>query len=83
LIYEWALLVNKRTSKLSKIVFEKTEQKKRYNIFIDQNFYSKDFDFVNKCRIEIGMASLEHEQAKKQFEKDMRLILFAGFVRHQ
>jgi hypothetical protein len=53
----------------------KTEQ---FNFYLESTYYSADTTFVNKCRREIGMASIQHYARKKEFARKHSLILFFG-----
>lgn len=87
LIYEWAYssyYQSKGQFRGSNNIFHFTtkcdypKQDKFYNNFLSPFFYSKDTLLVNKCRGEIGMQSLEHEQIKKMFERNNQIIFRSG-----
>jgi len=83
LIYEWSfdeLLKESRWwDKYYKFPCKKPEKKeKQYNFYLDPFNYSKDTLFVNKCREEIGMSTIEHEQKLKDFGKENKLFVRFG-----
>ncbi len=53
---------------------------KIYNHFTNPWYYSKDSAFVNKCRSEIGMQSLQHEMAKKMFARRNDIVFDFGYM---
>ena len=55
------------------------EMDKRYNFYLNPFNYSADTAFVNQCRDEIGMCTLEHEKKLRQFGKENRLFVRFGF----
>jgi hypothetical protein len=61
-----------------KLVCDHEDQTKYYNVYIDRSRHSPDTTFVNKCRNEIGIASLEHEKQKRQFAAKYQLKFFFG-----
>ncbi len=84
LLHEWSyntLLKNFRwQDKYYKFPCEKPAKKeKQYNFFLDPFSYSKDTLFVNKCREEIGMSSVEHEKKLIDFGKANNLFVRYGF----
>lgn len=52
---------------------------KYYNLYLDRMFDNPDKALVNKCRKEVGIASLEHEQLKKEYGERNGLKLFTAF----
>lgn len=55
---------------------------KNYNMYIKPAYHSNDTAFVNKCRAEIGVASLSHDERKKKFAQANSLILFFGMFQN-
>ncbi|MCD6062496.1 MAG: hypothetical protein K0R82_407 [Flavipsychrobacter sp.] len=53
----------------------KTEQ---FNFYLESTYYSADTPFVDRCRREIGMASIQHYARKKEFARKYSLMLFFG-----
>jgi hypothetical protein len=80
-IYEWAYKdLREKRPELAICRTEGREQQKCFNIcpVIRPWERNKDTAFVNKCRAEIGLASIEHQQKKKQYEERTGLKLFFG-----
>lgn len=83
LIHEWSYNTLMKKSrwwdKFYKFTCEIPEKKeKQYNFFLDPFNYSKDTIFVNKCREEIGMSTIEHEKKLKDFGKENNLFVRYG-----
>jgi hypothetical protein len=83
LIHEWSFNTLMKKSrwwdKFYKFPCEIPKMKeKQYNFFLDPFNYSKDTIFVNKCREEIGMSTIEHEMKLKEFGKENKLFVRYG-----
>ena len=81
---EWSyntLLKNNRWwDKIFTFPCERPEKKdKQYNYFINNRNFSTDTTYVNKCRDEIGMCSIEHEKKLNEFGKENNLFVRFGF----
>lgn len=80
-IYEWAYKdLKEGRLEMSLCKSGNTNQQKYYNIcpVIRPWDRHKDATFVNKCREEIGLASVEHYTRKKEYEKETGMVLFFG-----
>lgn len=53
---------------------------KRYNIYLEPLYYSKDIAKVNMHRAEIGICSIEHDRRKRAFMRENRILLYSGFA---
>ncbi|MBS1781635.1 MAG: hypothetical protein JSS78_01065 [Bacteroidetes bacterium] len=63
---------------LYKTVCKPTKATKLYDVIHLDPVKSVDTVFVNACREEIGMATIQHDLAKKEFARLNNLILFFG-----
>lgn len=84
LLYEWSFDVLLRKSRWWDRYYtfrciHPREMDKRYNFYLNPFNYSADTTFVNQCRDEIGMCTLEHEKMLRQFGKENRLFVRFGF----
>lgn len=80
-IYEWAYKdINEGREELTLCKPVGTTQQAHYNIcpVIPPWQRYTDTVLVNKCRAEIGMTSLQHQQAKEVYEKEHNMRLLYG-----
>lgn len=84
LLYEWSFDVLTRKNRWWDKYYKfncnhNVVRDKHYNFFLNDDMYSTDTLFVNQCRKEIGMCSLEHEKKLKKFGIENGIIVRFGF----
>lgn len=51
---------------------------KYYNLYIDSLYHHKDTELVNANRAEIGICTIQHDEKKRNYAKENRLLLYMG-----
>jgi hypothetical protein len=54
------------------------KQDRHYNLYLNHNKDWSDIVFVNKCRADLGISTVAHDELKKQYAKKYGLRLFYG-----